>query len=137
MVTDSSPAPHQAAAPPGTVRIAGALVTLEGVVAVGIAIVLVIRGLLGADESLANGFGTALWFILLGGAVLAAGIGLLLGKRWGRGIAVVAQVLLLPVVWALLTASHQPFFGALLGAVVVVALVSLFTRPSLLWAQGE
>lgn len=116
---------------PGTVRGGGALVALEGGVAVIVAIVLVVRGLLGHDQSAASGYGTAAWFGILGGAVLAAGIGLFLGKRWGRAIAVIAQLLLLPVVWSLLTDSHQPFYGALLGVVVVGALVLLFIPPSL------
>ncbi|NEW25294.1 hypothetical protein [Nocardia cyriacigeorgica] len=122
---------------PGTVRGAGGLVALEGAVAVTVAIVLVVRGLLGHDQSQASGYGTAAWFVILGGAVLAAGIGLLLGQRWGRAIAVIAQLLLLPVVWSLLTDSHQPFYGALLGVVVVGALVLLFTPATSRWMARE
>ncbi|MGK8501059.1 hypothetical protein [Nocardia asiatica] len=122
---------------PTTVRAAGALVTLEGVVAVGVAIVLVVRGLLGHDQSATSGYGTAAWFGILGGAVLAAGVGLLLGKRWGRAIAVIAQLLLLPVTWSLLTDSHQPVYGALLGVVAVGALVLLFAPPSTRWMAQD
>ncbi|MBF6523056.1 hypothetical protein IU411_22525 [Nocardia farcinica] len=122
---------------PATVRGAGALVALEGGVAVAVAIVLVVRGLLGHDQSQASGYGTAAWFGILGGAVLAAGVGLLLGHRWGRAIAVIAQVLLLPVVWSLLTDSHQPLWGSLLGVVVVGALVLLFAPPSNRWMAQD
>ncbi|MGQ4599274.1 hypothetical protein [Nocardia sp. R6R-6] len=122
---------------PVTVRVAGGLVTLEGAVAVVAAIVLVVRGLLGHDQTAASGYGTAAWFGLLGGAVLAAGIGLLLGKRWGRAIAVIAQLLLLPVTWSLLTDSHQPLYGALLGLVAVTALVLLFAPPSTRWMAQD
>lgn len=118
---------------PATVRGAGGLVALEGAVAVIVAIVLVVRGLLGHDQSATSGYGTAAWFGILGGAVLAAGIGLVLGHRWGRAIAVIAQVLLLPVTWSLLTDSHQPVFGALLGIVVIGALVLLFAPASNRW----
>ncbi|MEV5833619.1 hypothetical protein [Nocardia sp. NPDC052112] len=118
---------------PVTVRGAGGLVALEGAVAVVVAIVLVVRGLLGHDQSAASGYGTAAWFGILGGAVLAAGIGLFLGHRWGRAIAVIAQVLLLPVTWSLLTDSHQPVLGAALGIVVVAALVLLFAPASNRW----
>ncbi|MFI6366569.1 hypothetical protein ACIBG0_27885 [Nocardia sp. NPDC050630] len=118
---------------PATVRGAGGLVALEGAVAVVVAIVLIVRGLLGHDQSAASGYGTAAWFGILGGAVLAAGIGLFLGHRWGRAIAVIAQVLLLPVTWSLLTDSHQPLLGALLGIVVVGALVLLFAPASNRW----
>ncbi|MFE7797733.1 hypothetical protein [Nocardia sp. NPDC057440] len=122
---------------PTTVRGAGGLVTLEGSVAVIAAIVLVVRGLLGHDQSATSGYGTAAWFAILGGAVLAAGIGLLLGHRWGRAIAVIAQLLLLPVSWSLLTDSHQPVYGVLLGVVVIVTLVLLFAPPSSRWMAQE
>ncbi|WP_084510743.1 hypothetical protein [Nocardia lijiangensis] len=122
---------------PATVRGAGGLVALEGAVAVTVAIVLVVRGLLGHDQSQASGYGTAAWFGILGGAVLAAGVGLLLGHRWGRAVAVIAQILLLPVVWSLLTDSHQPVYGALLGVVVVAALILLFVPSSTQWLAKD
>ncbi|MEU4342987.1 hypothetical protein AB0H00_17200 [Nocardia sp. NPDC023852] len=122
---------------PTTVRSAGGVVTLEGVAAVVVAVVLVVRGLLGHDQSATSGYGTAAWFGILGGAVLAAGIGLLLGKRWGRAIAVIAQLLLLPVTWSLLTDSHQPAYGALLGIAAVTALVLLFAPPSTRWMAQD
>jgi peptidoglycan/LPS O-acetylase OafA/YrhL len=121
---------------PSTVRRAGALVTLEGAAAVGFAIFLVVRGLLGYDQSVTSGYGTALWFAILGGAVLAAGIGLLLGQRWGRTIALMAQLLLLPVTWYVLT-SHRWVWGVVLGVVVVAALVMLFAGSTSRWmAEG-
>lgn len=136
-MVDSGKGEVSAGATPPTVRGAGALVALEGAVAVGVAIVLVVRGLLGHDQSQASGYGTAAWFAILGGAVLAAGIGLLLGQRWGRAIAVIAQILLLPVVWSLLTDSHQPVYGTVLGVVVVSALVLLFVPASTRWIAAE
>ncbi|WP_068278084.1 hypothetical protein [Aldersonia kunmingensis] len=125
------------AAVPTTVRVAGSLVTLEGTVAVVVAITLIVRALLGHDQSGASGYGTASWFIILGGAVLAAGLALLFGKRWGRAIAVVAQVLLLPVVWSLLTDSDQPVLGGLLGAVVVASLGFLLCGPTSAWMADQ
>ncbi|MFD4293046.1 hypothetical protein ACFWPA_12250 [Rhodococcus sp. NPDC058505] len=122
---------------PATVRWAGGLVTFEGVVAVVVALVLVIRGLLGHDREAANPYGTAAWFVILGGAVLAAGIALLRGHRWGRAIAVVAQLLLLPVVWSLLTDSHQPALGVVFGIVVLPALACLFAAPTSRWMAQE
>lgn len=122
---------------PVTVRGAGGLVSLEGAVAVIFALVLLVRGLLGHDQSQTSGYGTAAWFGILGGAVLAAGIGLLLGHRWGRAIATIAQILLLPVTWSLLTDSHQPVYGAILGVVVLGALVLLFSPASNRWMAQE
>ncbi|MEU8898386.1 hypothetical protein [Nocardia sp. NPDC048505] len=118
---------------PGTVRGAGALVALEGAVAVTVAIVLIVRGLLGHDQTATSGYGTAAWFGILGGAVLAAGLGLLTGHRWGRAIAVIAQILMLPVSWSLLTDSHQPVYGTLLGLVALASLGLLFAPPSNRW----
>lgn len=97
------------------------------------ALVLIIRGLAGSDQSIASSYGTAGWFIILGGAVFAAGLALLAGKRWGRTIAVVAEILLLPVAWALLTDSHQPGWGMLVGTAAVAALVALFWPTSARW----
>ena len=122
---------------PKTVTWAGALVTLQGLVAAGFAIVAVIRGATGHDQSVTNGYGFAAWVAILGGAVLAAGIALLTGRRWGRAIAVVAQLLLLPVAWSLLTDSHQVPLGIVLGVVVLGALGCLFSAPTSRWMAAE
>ncbi|MEV3960443.1 hypothetical protein AB0M34_06005 [Nocardia sp. NPDC050193] len=122
---------------PGTVRGAGGLVTLEGAVAVTVAAVLIVRALLGHREDEISGYGTAMWFGILGGAVLASGIGLLFGQRWGRAIAVITQLLLLPVVWSLLFGSGQPLYGTVLGVVALGALGLLFAPPTSRWAAQE
>lgn len=123
---------------PTTVRIAGLLVVLEGTIAIGVAVYSVIRALSGDhDQSVSNGYGLALWLAILFGAVLAAGVALLRGHRWGRAVAVVAQLLLLPVVWSLLTDSHQPVLGILAGLVVVPALVLLFSPPTTRWLAQD
>ena len=75
------------------------IVGLQGAAALVLAAVLVVRRLAGADQHVVNGLGTALWFALIGGGVLAAGWALAVGKRWGRGPAVFTQLLLLPVAW--------------------------------------
>ncbi|APE38686.1 hypothetical protein BOX37_24265 [Nocardia mangyaensis] len=122
---------------PTTVRVAGGLVALEGMAGVVTAIVLIVRAMNGHDQSMASGVGTAIWFAVLFGGVLAAGIALFTGRRWGRAVAVIAQVLLLPVVWSLLTDSHQPLFGSLLGIVVVGAIVALFAPASSRWMAQD
>jgi len=97
--------------PPASVRGAGLIVGAQGATGLVVAAVLLIRAIAGADQKVANGFGTALWFVVAGGAVLAAGWALLVGRRWGRGLAVFTQLLLLPVAWYLAVGSHQPAFG--------------------------
>jgi peptidoglycan/LPS O-acetylase OafA/YrhL len=118
------------------VRRAGVVVALEGVAAIVVAVILVIRGFTGADQRVANGFGTAAWFVIIGGAVLAAGWGLWTGRRWGRGLAVFAQLLLLPVAWYLAVGSHQPAYGIAVAAVALGTLALLFTRSAVRWASG-
>lgn len=117
---------------PGTVKAAGALVALEGAAGVIVAIVLTVRAATGSDQHVVNGYGTAAWLAILAGAVLAAGIGLLRGKRWGRAIAVIANLLLLPPAWYMIT-SHQPGFGIPLGVLALAALVLLFAPASSQW----
>ena len=82
---------------PTTVRAAAALVGLEGAAGVVAAVVFLIRGLAGADQHIVNGFGNAAWFAVIGAALLTSAWALWTGRRWGRGIAVFAQLLLLPV----------------------------------------
>lgn len=130
--------PQDNASPPVTFRAAGALVALEGVASLVAAFVLVMRAASGeGDSAVANGYGTAGWFGVLGIAVTAAGGALMIGKRWARALALVVQLLLLPVVWALLTGSDQPFYGIVLGTVALTTLVLLFSPPSSRWMAAE
>jgi hypothetical protein len=118
------------------VRAAGLIVAVQGVAALVVAVLLVVRGIAGADQRVANGLGTAAWFVLVGGVVLAAGRALMLGKRWGRGLAVVTQLLLLPVAWYLAVGSHQLAFGIPVGVVALTALVLLFSPAAVRWAAA-
>jgi peptidoglycan/LPS O-acetylase OafA/YrhL len=112
------------------------IVVVQGVAALVVAAVLVVRGLAGADQRVVNGLGTAIWFAVVGGGVLAAGYALMAGKRWGRGLAVFTQLLLLPVAWYLAVGSHQPAFGIPLGIVALTALILLFSPAAVRWAAG-
>lgn len=127
--TDSDNLPETV---PGTVRGAGALATLEGAVGVVIAIVLIVQGATSEHDSAFSAYGTAAWFLILAGAVLAAGIGLLRGKRWGRAIVVIAQILLLPAAWYMLS-SHRFELGIPVGLVALVTLGLVFSPPSVRW----
>jgi peptidoglycan/LPS O-acetylase OafA/YrhL len=119
------------------VRGAGLIVAVQGAAGLLMAAVLTIRRLGGADQRGINGLGTALWFALVGAAVLAAGYALISGKRWGRGLAIFTQLLLLPVAWYLVTGSHRPQFGIPLGVVAVAVLTALFTPAGVRWATGS
>lgn len=117
--------------PPG-VRYAGFLTAAEGVAALVVAVVLVVRAAGGADQHIVNGWGTAVWFILIGGGVVTGGWALITGRRWGRGIAVIANLLLLPVAWYIIT-SHHVVYGVLLGLLALGTLVLLFTPSAVEW----
>ena len=121
---------------PAAVRGAGLIVAVQGVAALVVAVVLAVRGIAGADQHVVNGLGTAVWFVLVGGVVLAAGRALMVGKRWGRGLAVITQLLLLPVAWYLAVGSHRPGFGIPAGTVALTALVLLFSPAAVRWAAG-
>jgi hypothetical protein len=124
------------ARPPASVRGAGLIVAVQGAAGLVVAAVLLFRGLGGADQRVANGFGTAAWFALVGGAVLAAGCALLIGRRWGRGLAVFAQLLLLPVAWYLAVGSHRVLAGIPLGVIALAVLALLFSPPAVHWVSG-
>jgi len=122
---------------PATVRQAAVLVVLEGAAGVVAAVVFVVRGLAGADQHVVSGFGNAAWFAIIGGGVLAAGWALWTGRRWGRGVAVFAQLLLLPVSWYIAVGSHQWVYGVPVGIVALVALVLLFSPSTLQWVGAQ
>ncbi len=109
---------------------------VQGAAALVVAAVLVVRAIAGADQRAVNGLGTAVWFVLVGGVVLAAGRALMLGRRWGRGLGVFTQLLLLPVAWYLAVGSHRPAFGVPVGIVALTVLVLLFSPAAVRGAAG-
>jgi hypothetical protein len=119
---------------PATVRQAAVVVALEGVALVVVAVVLVVRHLTGVEEHpWLSGYGTAGWFAIMGLAVLTAGWALWTGRRWGRGIAVFAQLLLLPVAYYMGVGSRQWFYAVPVGIISIGALALLFSPSTLQW----
>jgi hypothetical protein len=123
--------------PPAAVRGAGFVVAAQGATGVAVAAVLLIRAIGGASQRGNNVFGTSAWFALAGGAVLAAGWALLVGRRWGRGLAVFAELLLLGVAYYLATGSHRPLIGLPVAALCVTVLALLFSPAALRWVGGD
>jgi hypothetical protein len=122
---------------PSVVRYAGFVVVAEGLLALVMAVVLVIRALEGADQHVVSGYGTAAWFALIGAAVVVGGWALATGRRWGRGIAVPTNLLLLPVAWYIFS-SHQVVYGIAVGILAVVVLGLLFNPVAVQWmASGR
>src|SRR5882757_3927526 len=121
---------------PATVRQAGVVVALEGAALAVVAVVLVVRAIGGAHEKAISGYGTAAWYSVMGAGVIAAGWALWTGRRLGRGVAVFAQLLLLPVAWYIAVGSQRWAYGVPLALVAVGALVLLFSPSALQWASA-
>jgi hypothetical protein len=128
------PAPSPAA--PKAVRAAGVAVAAEGATGLIAAAALVLRGLGGADQHVTGGPSLAVFFALVGGGVLAAGYALVRGKHWGRGVAIFANLLLLPVTWYLSVGSHRWAYGISTGGLALVVLGLLCTPGAVRWAAG-
>ncbi|MGW5052924.1 hypothetical protein [Actinokineospora sp. NPDC004072] len=122
---------------PRTVFGAGLLVSLQGVSGLVFAVVALVRALGGTSSEGNNVYGQAAYFAVLAGGVLACGIGLVLGRHWARGPAIVLQLLLLGVSWYVIGPSGQVAYGVPIALVCVAALVLLFLPPSVAWAQGQ
>jgi hypothetical protein len=122
---------------PPSVRRAAALVGLQGAVGVVAAVVLLVRGFAGADQRVVNGFGTAGWFALIGAVLLTAAWALWTGRRWARGIAIYAQMLLLPVSWYVGVGSHRWIYAVPVALISVAILVLLFSRSTIDWLTSR
>lgn len=122
---------------PPTVRRAAVLVGLQGVLAAAGAVVFLIRAMAGADAHIVSGFANAAWFGLFGAALLGAAWALWTGRRWGRGIAVFAQMLLLPVCWYVGVGSHRWVYALSAALVCLVILVLLFAPATLRWLSYD
>lgn len=124
---------------PTVVRYAGYLVAVEGVAGLAVAVVYLVHAVGGTNQDVVRGpalggfgYGTAAWFAIIGGAVLAAGWALVTGRRWGRGVAVFANLLLLGVAWYI-HGSDQPLYAALVAVLALVVLGLLFSPAAVQW----
>lgn len=112
------------------------MVALEGAALVVVAVVLVVRALGGASEKSISGYGTAGWYTVMGAGLITAGWALWSGRRWGRGISIFAQLLLLPVAYYIAVGSQQWAYGVPVALVAVAALGLLFSPSALEWAAA-
>ncbi|CAM3718404.1 MULTISPECIES: hypothetical protein [Tsukamurella] len=137
----SSTRAHQSGATrtaaPGTVRAAGVIVGLEGIVALGWGLVELVRGITGAAESSRGAYGMAFWMLPIGAAVLAGGIALLRGQRWGRTLGVLTNLLLGFAGISGAFSQGRPEVGVPMIIVAVVVLGLLFSPPTVAWLEGE
>lgn len=123
--------------PPPAVRRAAVLVALQGAAALVAAALFTARGLTGADQRIVSGFGNAAWFAVIGAGVLAAGWALWTGRRWGRGLAIFTQLLILPVTWYAGVGSHRWPYAIPVAALAIAILALLFSRSTLQWLTSR
>lgn len=111
------------------------LVATEGLLGLAFAVALLVRST-STEFRVVDVVGGAVFFGMIGGALVVVGGGLLSGRRWARTPAIVAQLLLLPVVYSLLGPSRQLLLGMLAGAVVAGAFLLLISERSKVWSMG-
>jgi hypothetical protein len=123
---------------PRQVRLAGVLVGVQGLLAAGFAVALVVRALTveGSGLLVRDIVGEAGYFVLVGAALVAVGLGLVAGRRWARTPAIVTQLLLLPVVYTLIGPSRQLLLGIVAGLYVAGTFLLLISEPAKVWAMG-
>lgn len=122
---------------PQNVRVAGALVAAQGVVAVVFAVVLAVRAVGAGAQAQGLGLAEGAFFLLMGAGVVAIGLGLVRGRRGVRTPAIVVQLLLLPVVYSLIGPSKQLLLGIGTGAVVILTFMLLISDQARRWSMGE
>jgi hypothetical protein len=124
---------HIESAAPSTVRGAGVLVGLQGLVGVGFGVALLVRTLSGAS-AIGDLYGEAAYFAILGAAVVGCGVALVLGRRGARGPTTVVEILLLGVAWYAAGPSGRPEYGVPVGVLCVVVLYLLYNAAARKWA---
>ena len=124
---------------PRQVRLAGVLVGLQGLLGLGLAVALVVRATTVEETGLLvrDILGEAGYFLVMGGALVAVGAGLVAGRRWARSPAIVAQLLLLLVVYTLIGPSRQLLLGIVAGVFVVATFLLLISEASRTWSRGS
>jgi hypothetical protein len=121
------------------VRLAGVLVGLQGLLALGFAVALLVSALSveGAALPVRDIIGEAVYFVVIGGALVAVGLGLVAGRRPARTPAIVTQLLLLPVVYTLIGPSRQLLLGIVAGVYVAGTFLLLISEASRTWSMGS
>lgn len=117
---------------PRTVRAAGVLVGLQGLVGIVFSVALLVApGSLRTPDR----YGEAAYFAVIGAAVIGCGAALVLGKRGARSPTTVAEILLLGVAWYAAGPSSRPEYGIPVAAVCVAVLYLLYNAKARVWAM--
>ena len=112
---------------PAPLVVAASLAGLEGLLVLAYAVVLAVD--IHADR-VAMGVTSALFFALLGAALIACAWYVVQGRTWARSPIIVTQVLALGVAWNFLGGSTT-WISVVLAVVAVVVLVGLLHPASI------
>ena len=110
---------------PTTLRIAAALVLVEGLALIGWGMVVLFAAL---DGEAVMAVSTGVFFVVYGAALVLAARGLWQRAGWARSLAVVAQLIQLGVAWNLREAPTTALAAGL--AVVAVGVVAALVSAS-------
>ncbi len=115
---------------PLTLVIAAVVVSLEGLLALGLGVFVAVETVVGRPGSLTSAIAEAAFGVLIGAGLLwVAWGGLFRMERWGRAPGVVAQIFLLPVIYTLFQ-SDLPQLGVPLLVAALAGLVALLAPPT-------
>ncbi|KQB84122.1 hypothetical protein [Corynebacterium oculi] len=130
--------------PPASVRWAALVSLAQSLLGIGYALLLIVRQISGArDESIVSesanaswvGLGTAIFFLIIFGTVLAGGIAVLRAKgRWGRGPVIMLNLILLPISLSMCGAGAW-LMGIATGLSAVAVLAMMFSPRAVAWAS--
>ncbi|QXA54207.1 hypothetical protein CFREN_02680 [Corynebacterium freneyi] len=122
-------------AAPRSVIVGAWIAVVECVMGMGYGVFLLIRDLRGFEDpgAVISGWGTALWFFFVFGAVLAGAVFLLRGKRWGRGPIVMLNLCLAGVALYMFT-SGAISLGLVTALFAGGALACMFNPKAVDWA---
>jgi hypothetical protein len=127
------PEPHAA---PRSVRVAGALVAVEGLATLAFTIAVFVRTLATTGDRTPL-YGEVGFFLLMAVVIVAVAGGLLLGRPWSRTPSAVLQVLLIAVAGYAIGPSKLVVPAIITVAVCLATLVLLFTAPARAWAVAD
>lgn len=108
------------------------LICLQAVGVLVLTVLIVVSGL-GNGASMGSLLGQAAFFVICAGAMVACGLGLIGGRRWGRSPTIVVQIVLAAVGYYLAVPSGRPGWGIALFLVAAVTGGLLLTKPANEW----
>ncbi|WJY99194.1 hypothetical protein CHAN_02815 [Corynebacterium hansenii] len=125
-------------AAPRSVLIGAWIAVAECALGLGYGLFLLIRDLRGYHDpdAVISGWGTALWFFFIFGAVLAGAVFLLRGHRWGRGPIVMLNLCLAGVAFYMFTSGAVPL-GLVTALFALGALGCMFNPKAVDWAANS